>query len=646
MFKPIFGGRAVKSNHCNSLPRNVITVSTATEPELRDSAGCQFTETFKIGSASSFRLIDSKPIGLINTRLYHPSDFWELLQKKAKDRHTTWIIGYNILKDFRSLGMPDRFIKGEFTLDWPRTKRKKEDNDEDNPHCHGLAVLNSPPTIIACRLTNLQARVVFVDIANYFDCTISDLFMHNYNVSPHPPDRLADKPQWLTYTQSVSALLTDVFLKLVNFNEYNQLGLFRYTVASQSMSMFRHGLMVNPVYYHDNNDAIALERRAYIGGRTAVFRKGKINQTVYKLDVSSFYPSIMKQHKFPYTLNAVNFRDTYETPHIDHDLSCYIAEAKLNTRQPLYPVRSGKSILYPVGEFTTVLAGPELEQARSLGHLTGIRSWSRYKIDNLFSPFVDKCWALRRDAESSGNHLYADYAKRLANSLYGKFAELSPRWQIVECYGSCEPFTCWHELDMQTSEISTYRTFGYTVMKDIGRAEKSNTFPGISAFVTSYGRCRMNLLRGSCSPRECLYQGVDSLIVTQSGYDQLLSQCLISDRELGQLRVEGITDFGEIRGPADYTFGSKTVIAGCPNIDFLSERVEINMSRYLSREGLFTPTGYCELTSRQLEWHRKTGSSKGKFAADGYWEPFEAAELTNTEESAGNDSTVSKSALA
>lgn len=642
----IRGGRAMKQNHSNAIPRRVAAISIATELDKRDPSSKAITCKFSVGAMQTYKIIDGKRTAWNDFVIFHPDDFWRHIKFFSRSRETTYIVGHNVLRDFRALKLPDRFIAGELSLDWPRTRRNKmnERNPEQQPY--GLAVIQSPPTIIACRILETQSRIVFVDIRNYFDATLPELDELAWQSDDSYAHRLKDCSIARQRCEVSSKILAIVFGKLTEFVRTQQCGMFRYTVASQAKAMFRHVGMEQKIYPHCEDDVKAIERKAYIGGRTEVFKRGKISDTVYKLDVSSFYPSLMERNKFPWCLHSFELRNDYGEIPIHHSLLPYIAECELYSESGIYPVRTPKVILYPKGTIYTTLAGPELQSAKERGELKRIRSWACYQIAPLFKVFVDRCWTLRREYEAYGNRIFADYIKRLSNSLYGKFAELSPRWTVCQNVDVAVPWSTWAEIDYIHNKVNVYRAFGWIAERDDGRGEKTGTFPAISAFVTSYGRLHMNLLRGICKPREVIYQGIDSLIVTKAGYDSLNDMGYVSDRELGKLRIEMVTNNGELRGPADYTLGGRDVIAGKPGMDWFNEAVELNHQRYIAKEGLFTPIGCKQLELCLRKWHRQVGTAKGNYDTEGYWHPFDTAQLTSTSDVSGSSAVSNNSALA
>lgn len=623
------GVHAIKGNAASYMPRYIITVKTAAHREARDPLHKRFTNRFLCGYSQQFRLRSDRDNEPCDKKITQPNDFWQMVALCSRARQTVWIVGHNILQDFILLGGAEKFETGQLVAEWPRSARNKFIDGFPGVERTPMVVIESPPTIIGCRYVDTDGRIVFVDILNWLNASMREIAWNaNVGFGDAPePDKPFDHHE--KYCELSAKVLMSAFRKLIQYNRDHDLGVFRYTAASQAMSMFRHKRMTQKIYPHDQPEIKFLERKACFGGRSEVFYRSKIYETVYQLDVCSMYPTIMGQHVFPYTLNCFERRNAYRGDIPDYPPIEMVAEVCLNTERAIYPFRVANHTIYPTGLFCTTLAGPELQEAAMSGHIKGVRNWARYRVSNLFGKFADEILEMRKSARESGNVLYDKFAKAIGNSLFGKFAQMTPKWEFNRDETCLRPWSKWIKQSLVTGKIREFRSFGWEVQESIGRQEKNGNFPAISAWTVAYGRLLMNHYRYLAGPNQTYYQGVDSLIVSQQGMDRLNAAGAIRNREPGFLKLERTAEFCDIRGIADYTIGDHEIIAGKPGICLESEFGMFHHQRYLAKDNLFNGVATDEIQDKTDTWHRVQAFAKGTELANHWIEPFRLSTDTN-----------------
>jgi hypothetical protein len=512
-------------------------------------------------------------------------------------------------------------MRGKFTIDWPRSVRKREDDGEDNPHNVGLCCIESPPTIIALRCSRTQGRLIIVDSLNWFPvplsemgdaCGLPKLTMPEFN----EPDE-----SWFDYCQRDSEIVLETFVNLIDWVRENNCGMFRYTAPSQAYAAYRHRFMRQQICVHDNGDIKQLERSAYCGGRTEVFRLGRFSGMVSQLDCNSLFPSVMQSGRFPMLLDKFDSGRSLSADMPDIAWADSVAEVEINTLSPIFPVRRDGATIYPVGKFVTHLCGHELHYAQSQGYVKRVGKWAEYRCGDLFSLWVDELWQLRQKYKSDGNKLYEQFAKRLLNSLYGKFGQRSPGWINVPGDMSSLPWTRWIGIGEMPNEIVNYRSVGWNVQRQTNREEIEGSFVAISAFVTSAARMKMNAIRWTAGERECYYQGCDSVMVSDLGLERLTAAGMVDQSELGKLRFQCASSDGEILGCSDYRIGDKVVIAGRARAMTLSEDGQQLQRKFDATRNLFSgrPIDYIDETLEP--WTRAGMYKKGTVGEDGWVHP-------------------------
>lgn len=617
MIENQFTGRRMKLNHSCAIPRYIIAVDTETVPAASGSKPNSIAHRFRLGVMRSGRLREDR-IGSGSTiRFTEPSVFWDELYRLSGKNYTVWCVAHNALYDLVAMNFAEEFDSGRMTIDKPRSKRNRDENDEYNPHNAGLLILDSPPLIIGARCTETQGRIVFVDTLNYFRCPLRDMGTALGIEKSAIPPTIASDEIWFDYCERDVDICFETFVELIRWQRKQDFGMFRYTAASQAMSAYRHRFMRRQIYVHDNAEVKKLERNAYFGGRTEVFRKGKIDRILHHIDVNSLYPSVMKGNLFPCRLIRSDTKTKWCEPANGIDWLHSVAEVYIETDNPIYPFRHNGIVTYPVGCFVTNLCGPELYDAIESGRCKKVKDWAEYECATIFYDWVDCLWSMRQRYKSEGNRLYEQFVKSLLNSLYGKFGEKSPKWVPSQNVVSGMPWSTWYENDGKSDEMIQYRSFGGEVQKMVGRGELERTFVAISAFVAAYGRWLMNNLRIVAGQSEVWYQGVDALITTTLGLDRLKAAGEIAENDLGKLRLLTSTNFGEIYGCSDYRLGERTIISGrSRESDEISDGVYLQR-RLAAASSIFTGDPCDEIPEVLQRWTRIGGYRKGIVAADG-----------------------------
>ena len=613
-------GRKMRRNHSNAIPRYVIAFDAETKREQIDMSATLFGHSFRIGVATSCRIRGTESCEFNTQRFTDTESFWQYVYGKTGSNYTTWLVCHNALFDMVIAGFPEELQESRVSIDWPRSIRKREDNNEDNVHCSTMCIIDSPPTVIAVKCQSTQGRLVIVDTMNWFPVSLKTLGTECGIEKLPMPDWDEPDETWFTYCERDVKITLTSFLKLIAWVKENDLGMFRYTAASQAMSAYRHRFAKHEVFFHDSIPVKQLERKAYYGGRTEVFRRGPTNCTVWQLDTNSLFPSVMRLGEFPSKLVRFELKTSFrpEIPEINWSKS--IAEVDMLTIEPIFPMRRNGATIYPVGRFKTSLAGPELALAHKLGCIRGVSSWSEYETEVLFDYWVESIWAMRSEFKQSGNRLYEQFAKRLLNSLYGKFAQRSPQWVNVEGSMAGLPWSSWTEPDSKTGESVSFRSIGWQIQRAQERGEIEGTFPAISAFTTAYARLRMNQLRKIAGRMNCYYQGIDSLIVTREGLQRLELAGEVSETELGRMRIQLHSDTGIIWEKMDYEIGDKVAISGRSTLVEIAEATKAMQRKFAVASLLFRGRPAAEVMEEITPWERQHCGVNGVPSRDGWQE--------------------------
>lgn len=205
----------------------------------------------------------------------------------------------------------------------------------------------------------------------------------------------------------------------------------------------------------------AFIRKAYIGGRTEIYRPIYMKESYY-YDVNSLYPYIMANKDMPVGIPILRSSEYFK----DNDLGEFFGFIDIEIQVPtnisicilgLDLGLENTGIIYPKGLIKGVYFSEELNLAKSRGYrIVKIHKAYEFQRAIIFKEYVDKLYGLRVSSKGLLNHIY----KKLLNTLYGRF-------------GCVYTHTVYNEDD---TEFTSYDRFMNV---------------GIAAAITSYARIHM-----------------------------------------------------------------------------------------------------------------------------------------------------------
>lgn len=487
------------------------------------------------------------------------AEWWEFVSARSHPKIPVYVFAHNIGYDLIISQFPELLETGEFTVSDPTKQEKKTDYlGQHFNKTNGFICLDNPPVIISA--THKEGwRVIFVDTFNYWTSSLAKIGEMVGTQKLAMPDLKDPDEKWFDYCEGDVEVLKVAVLGYLKWLKEENLGKFRFTAPSQAMAAFRHRFTEHRIICHNNKKLRTFERKAYYGGRLECFFLGEIHEKVYELDVTSLYPSVMVGNLYPTKIVQWQTPETHTSirqPEIGLDT---VATVKLRTSEG-YPKRDVTiGTIYPIGEYVTTLAGPELIRARDSGHIQEVRAWCKCDMANIFDSFVEYFWSYRHDCISKGLTLQANLAKLLMNGLYGKFGQMTNAWSDAPRVTPHTTDYRWVGEDEEQEGLQLYRKIGQTVQRWTGKQEHPYAFPAIAAYVTAYGREQMRAYRQVAGVGNVYYLVTDALFCNGRGYQQLIDSNLIADKELGLLSVKHTGDYAKFEALHHYQIGDHRV---------------------------------------------------------------------------------------
>lgn len=362
------------------------------------------------------------------------------------------------------------------------------------------------------------------------------------------------------YCKRDTEILRDSFLNYIKFLRDNDLGGFANTKSAQSLKAYRHRFMKHRLLVHKHKKALMLERNSYFGGFTECFQIGKVKaKTIYKLDINSMYPFVMKQNDYPY-----HFRLYHEKTSIDElkyylRKFCCIAQVIIKTNEPIYPIKDNDKTMFPVGTFRTVICTQGLKYALEKNHIVSVERLVVYSKVNLFKDYVDYFYKLKLQYKDQGNEVFAVMTKYLLNSLYGKFAQKSDCIIKHKKVKNIKAFREDYYSDV-TKKVGVEQVFFNVYTLTCGSQESFHSMPAVSSHVTEYARLYLFKLLDIAGRNNLYYCDTDSIFTNRKGVMRLNEY--LHNKKIGHLKVEDQTSYLKIYGCKDYKFGNTQKIKG------------------------------------------------------------------------------------
>ncbi len=361
------------------------------------------------------------------------------------------------------------------------------------------------------------------------------------------------------YCERDTKILRAFVLAFRDFVIKHDLGNFRFTIASQSFTAFRHRFMKHDIFIHDNEEVIALERESYRGGINEAYFIGVLDKEIYRsVDVNSLYAYVMRNNKFPTKLKW--FTRQMSIDYLQDILIDYAVTSRVlvDIDEPVFPYKTDK-VYYPLGKFVTVLTTPQLKYAISKNWIKEIMETAIYEQEYIFKEYVDFFYDLKRYYKKEKDSVYYMITKLFLNSLTGKWGQRSQKYIEI---GDCNDweYSITEVGDLDTHEHWTEIRIGGKIYREGKKQESFDSFVAIVSHITAYAREHTIKLRYKAGVENTFYIDTDSLTVNEKGYHNLKSE--LDEFELGKLQVQEIANKVIIRGAKDYKFGDKEKIKG------------------------------------------------------------------------------------
>lgn len=521
----------------SSMPHKLAFVDTETKKIF--VGGAKVQHILKMGCATFWRRADKRNKEVLQDFEFNTAaQFWKWVTQRINKHETIYLFAHNVTFDFLVLEGFQQLPRIGFIL----------------------KSLYYKFTTSVIRFENDTRRLVIVDTMNYFPVTLEKLG-HSIGIEKVAIDFDDNDPVLLAEHCRVDvSIIYNAIRNMVDKIDVEGMGSFKVTAPSMAASYYRKTFMKHKIVTNHKPEVVAFEREAYTGAFTGISNLVEPGRPeLYKLDVNSMYPAVMMDNKFPTQL--MEFAERCTLTMLERFLIGYmvVARVQLHTDIPYYPCRSGDTVFYPVGEFTTTLTTPLLKHAIAHGHIEKVEHIAVYQGESIFSDYVSFMYGEQMKARELGDIVNTLFYKTLNRTLYGKFGQKMTETKRISD-ADPDTFAVFDASDPVKNEHWKELHAGGSVMFIYERGEARYTSFAISAHITDYARLRLFDLAHIADRRNVFYMDTDSLIVNDEGKHNLRD--VMNDYGLGALKIEDTGGVFIGFSKKDYILGNTSKMKG------------------------------------------------------------------------------------
>lgn len=320
---------------------------------------------------------------------------------RAARRHgSMWVYAHNLGFDLATTRLPEHltgmgWAVGDFALsgDAPWMKLRKG---------HAVLTLADSASLWRIRLSEIARMIGAVKL-------------------PLPGDD-AGRVLWLARCRRDVSVLGRALCQAMDWWDSSTQGSWSLSGPATGWGPMKARVPAKTVVIDPDPAARALDRSAAYGGRRQCWRVGTFRGRTYlELDIRAAYPTVAAHLPVP-VKRGVRFGSAPLDHKIWQDETVgLLAEVTVKTTAPRYPLRYRDATFYPVGEFRTTLAGPEIRDARERGELLAVHGGQAHRLAPVLAPWATWLAGVRDDRTGRVPEVVSAAAKAWGRTVIGKW---------------------------------------------------------------------------------------------------------------------------------------------------------------------------------------------------------------------------------
>jgi len=424
-------------------------------------------------------------------------------------------------------------------------------------------------------------------------CSVS-LGMHK----PQLPDNEDGEKDWLDRCMADVQILAKAMLVLLDWWDSAQLGRWSVTGSHSGWNVMRHLTPRKRMVIMTDDAGINADRKAIYGGRRECFIWGHQNKGPFtEHDFSAAYPRIAANLPLPGKRMFPFASMPLSSPLVRGEVLGIIAEVEIETDTPRWPCRVGGRVWYPVGRFTTTLAGPEIAEAARLGCLRKVGPGYAHALGWHLKPWAEWILAAQYGEIPGVPAVAIPMIKHAGRAVIGKFAA---RGFSKEAYGDALDSSWGYEpvWDIAAQAHGAIVSLGGKRWKCLATGAGENCYPAVLAYIESHTRVRLSRVIDAAGPGQVICCDTDGVTGPDSG--GLAAAVAAADTWPLSMRPKGTYLTMQVIGPQHLVKDGRRSFSGMPG------------SAALAADGSFYA-----MTWPRLAWQLR------EHAGDGYRRPVQ-----------------------
>lgn len=363
--------------------------------------------------------------------------------------------------------------------------------------------------------------ITIADTAAIWPVPLAELAQHTPAAKPPLPADDDTAETWAARCRADVTILRHLVLTLMDWWDEHQMGKWSVTGAALGWQTYRRTLDPKHVVIDHDPALIAWERQAVYGGRRDVFATGNLPGGKYgEMDFEAAYTTIAAHCPLPAKVAGQLTPDLCAAAARGKHLKWMIADVTVRTDVPRWPVRAAGRVFYPVGEFRTTLAGPDLQAAWDAGALVAVHGGYLYVMTNHLAGWARQCLGWIRAGPGAPPGPVRVAAKLWSRAVIGKFGQKG--WRTDPWHGP--PDDSW-----SIEQVSDGYTHARGVITGLaGRYYLSwadqrgdHERPAVLAFVEAHVRVRLGALIAGPYGGAVVQCDTDGMIVSHTRLRQI-----------------------------------------------------------------------------------------------------------------------------
>ena len=421
------------------------------------------------------------------------------IHKLCKQRRTIWGYAHNLGFDLCTSSLIDHLI----AMQWEVTE---------------FAVNSGSPFV---RLRNKESSLTLSDSWSWFGVPlekVADELGMRKPPLPRPGDTQAE---WLARCTADADILHTAMLTLMEWWDNEDLGRWNLTGSASGWNAMRHIATPQTILIRPDDDECDHDRTAIYGGRRQTWISGDRKYGRYtEVDFEKAYTTVCRELPLP-----VGRQARFTSLPTDHKwLDCrrwgVVASVEVNTDVPRVPCRVLNSVWYPVGQFRTSLAGPDIKELREFGALVSIGAGWLHRLGYALKPWATWCIASLSDEDTKTPGVAKLVHRQWARSAIGKWGQRG--FEVVPIGPSPTPGwdyeEAWHHGKNVPAGIVDFAGQRYQVA---AVNQSDNAYPAILAFVESYVRVALSRAISVTGDKHMLACDTDGYLCDNLGADRI-----------------------------------------------------------------------------------------------------------------------------